>query len=109
MERLVSVLGQMAPYVPVVTYVGSVILAVAVLAFLTRFFKGTTNGLLKLSARLLILFGVVFLIYEAAEMFAGLPASTVMVIAPMWLWVAGLILLIIGILFRLVSTLRPAR
>lgn len=109
MEQLINALNQIAPYLQLVTYVGGVILMVAVLAFLARVFTGSANGLLKLSARLLILFGVIFLIYEVAETLAGLPASTVMVIDLMSLWVVGVLLLIIGILFRMVSSLRPTR
>ena len=109
MEQLINILNQIAPYLQIVAYVSGAILAVAVLAFLTRVFTGAANGLLKLSARLLILLGLVFLIYTAAGMLAGLPARTVMFGDAMSLWTVALILLIIGIAFRLVSTLRPTR
>lgn len=109
MEQLINILNQIAPYLQMATYISGVILIVAVIAFLLRIFTGAANSLLKLSARLLILFGIVFMIYEAADMIAGLPTPTVMVIDPMRLWMVALILLVIGILFRLMSTLRPTR
>lgn len=109
MGQLTHALNQIAPYMQIVTYIGGIILAVAVLAFLTRVFTGSANGLLKLSARLLILFGIVFLIYEVAEMFVGRPHPIVMMPGLMRLWVAGVLLLIAGILFRLISSLKPAR
>lgn len=109
MGQLNHVLNQIAPHLQVVTYVGGIILLVAFLAFLARLSIGSANGLLKLSARLLILFGIFFLIHEAAEMFVGRPHSMVMLPGLMKLWVVGLLLLIAGILFRLISSLKPAR
>lgn len=116
MEQLNNVLNQVkpyldqvAPYVDLAAYVSVAIAAIALLAVILRLFTGRYNWLVRLSARLLMLLGLLFLIYQGALLAEGTPLSASASIFGQPMWIFGLGLFIAGFVFKLIGSLRPAR
>ncbi len=108
MQQMTDILGQIAPHMTTVAYVSIAIAAIALLALISRLLTGKNNWMVRLGARLLMLLGVVFLVYEGATIAAGfVPADGVFYGYPFW--VLGLVFFVLGLVFRLIGALRPTK
>jgi DMSO/TMAO reductase YedYZ heme-binding membrane subunit len=108
MQQAVEILGQIAPHMITVAYVSVAIGAIAFLALISRLLTGKNNWIVRLGARLLMLLGVVFVVYEGAISATGfVPADTAFYGYPFW--VLGAALFVVGFVFRLLGALRPTR
>ncbi len=108
MQQITDILGLIAPHMITVAYVGVAIAAIALLALISRLLTGRNNWMVRLGARLLMLLGVVFLIYEGANMAMGVvPAEAAFYGYPFWM--LGIALFILGFIFRLLGALRPTK
>ena len=110
-----DLMGTAMPYMAYLVYLGLALLVIGVIAFFIWLFINRCTWLLRLSGRLLILLGVVFL---ASTVFAYLlgwqppyynygDLASYNFDKKLYFWVLGLILLAGGFFFRIFGSFRP--
>ncbi|MGO9171251.1 MAG: transporter [Rhodomicrobium sp.] len=112
-QTMTDIMTQITPFMTPLAYVGVAVLAIGILAWLLWLFSGWCTWLLRLTGRLLIFIGLVFLAIQAAAMFLQLPQDLDLGDLAMLgfktrpFWVVGLIFFIPGFLLRIFGAFRP--
>jgi hypothetical protein len=109
LKQLPAYMDQIAPYMVISVYVAAGILAITVLSFVARILFGTCNDTMRFASRLLILFGIVFLIYQGIDAYTGAGTTAKHTFYQQPFWLVAAVILVLGIFFRLFATLRPTR
>jgi uncharacterized membrane protein len=112
-QTMTDIMTQIMPFMTPLAYVGAAVLGIGVLAWLLWIFSGWCTWLLRLTGRLLILIGLVFLASQAAAVFLQLPQELDLGAVAMFgfktqpFWVVGLIFFIPGFVLRIFGAFRP--
>jgi hypothetical protein len=110
-ETLAALVSQ---YSTPLAYTGAILMFVGCLALVAWVVTHRGTGILRLSGRLLVLLGGLFLALQVAAMVIGAEASANfegawVAMNPKPFWLVGLVLFIPGFVLRLVGAVRPVR
>jgi hypothetical protein len=110
-ETLAALVSQ---YSTPLAYAGAILIFVGCLALLTWVVTHRGTGVLRLSGRLLILLGGLFLALQVAAMAIGVEAranfeGAWVALNPKPFWLVGLALFVPGFVLRIVGAVRPVK
>lgn len=110
-----DLMSNVMPYMIYLAYVSGALLVIGAVAWLLWVFSGWCTWLLRLSGRLLILLGVIFLAATAVAYLLGWQppyynygdVTNYNFDKKLYFWVVGLILIVPGLFFRIFGSFRP--
>jgi hypothetical protein len=111
---LTNLMGTVMPYMDYLVYIGGAFLVLGAIALLIWFFADRCTWLLRLSGRLLVLFGLIFLLSTAVAYLLGWqpPYFNYGDVAnyefdkKLYFWVLGIVFFAGGFVFRIFGSLR---
>ncbi len=112
-QTLTDIMTQIMPYMTPLAYVGVAVLAIGILAWLLWVLSGWCTWLLRLTGRLLILVGLVFLASQVAAVYLQMPQDLDLGKVDIFgfktqpFWAAGLFFFIPGFVLRIFGAFRP--